>query len=279
MEIFLAESAGFCFGVKRALETALQTEREYEGTPIYTLGPLIHNPQVVAELEQKGISVLDRPGDIDKGVVIVRCHGVSPFIKEDLVRRGIRVVDATCPFVRRAMRLAGQLKDEGYQVVIVGDESHPEVQAIAGALENTAWILKSPRTIDELPSAKRIGLVAQTTQSKDNFRDCVSGFIGKAEEIKAFDTVCTATEQRQRAAQDLATQVDVMVVIGGHHSANTKRLMEVCQKSGARAYHIETPEELDFSWFEGMNKVGITAGASTPNWLIEEVYLKCLKKE
>lgn len=270
MEIILAEAAGFCFGVQRAIRTAHETA-DKTNPPIYTLGPLIHNPQVVAELYEKGIEVCEQPEDIDAGVVIVRCHGVPPKVLAGLHERGMEVVDATCPFVRRAMRWASQLKDEGYQVVIVGDESHPEVKAIYGASGETAWIVETPQAIDELPAAKRIGIIAQTTQSTANYQQCVGEFIGRSEEVKAFDTICTATEQRQFSARELAAQVDVMVVIGGHNSANTKRLAEVCQESGARTYHIETAEELKPSWLSGADKVGVTAGASTPNWLIQGV--------
>ncbi len=271
MEIILADAAGMCFGVKRALDTALRTAENAYGAPVTTLGPLIHNPQVVDELKAKGIQVQEQPRDIDAGVVIIRCHGVPPKTMWELEERGLDVVDATCPFVKRAMRWAKQLKDEGYQVVIVGDESHPEVNAILGASDETAWVVKSPRTIDELPSAKRIGIIAQTTQSTVNFRECVGAFIGRVEELKAFDTICTATEQRQSSARNTAAQVDVMVVVGGRNSANTRRLVEVCQEQGTRTHHVETAAELSASWFRDVHKVGVTAGASTPNWLFEGV--------
>ena len=272
MEIILAEAAGFCFGVQRALETALNTSSQAAERQIYTLGPLIHNPQVVEELRGRGIKVLDNPGDIDDGVVIIRSHGVPPKTMEQLVEKGIEVVDATCPFVRRAMDWAKQLKDEGYQVVVVGDKSHPEVQAIYGASDETAWIIDSPRVIDELPETRRIGIIAQTTQSTANFRECVSRFVDRTAELKVLNSICTATEQRQAAARKLASIVDVMIVVGGFNSANTQRLVEVCQENGAaHTYHIEKPEQLQKDWFIGAKKVGVTAGASTPNWLIEGV--------
>ena len=271
MEIILAEAAGFCFGVQRALETALNTSSQAAERQIYTLGPLIHNPQVVEELRGRGIKVLDNPGDIDDGVVIIRSHGVPPKTMEQLVEKGIEVVDATCPFVRRAMDWAKQLKDEGYQVVVVGDKSHPEVQAIYGASDETAWIIDSPRVIDELPETRRIGIIAQTTQSTANFRECVSRFVDRTAELKVLNSICTATEQRQAAARKLASIVDVMIVVGGFNSANTQRLVEVCQENGAaHTYHIEKPEQLQKDWFIGA-KSGVTAGASTPNWLIEGV--------
>jgi 4-hydroxy-3-methylbut-2-enyl diphosphate reductase len=281
VEIVLADAAGFCFGVKRALDLTLdavsKAEASGSGTPIHTLGPLIHNPQVVQELESKGVAIRQAPEDINSGVVIVRCHGVSPTVMDALSQRDVQVLDATCPFVQRAMRWARQLYDEGYQVVIVGDESHPEVQAIQGYTNGTAYVVDSPQAIDELPAAKRIGVIAQTTQSTANFRACISALIGKVEELKAFDTICTATEQRQASARRLAAQVDVMVVIGGHNSANTRRLAEVCQEQGTRTIHVETPDQLRKEWFTGVRKAGVTAGASTPDWLIEGVLKRMME--
>jgi len=232
---------------------------------------------VVQELESKGVAIRQAPEDINSGVVIVRCHGVSPTVMDALSQRDVQVLDATCPFVQRAMRWARQLYDEGYQVVIVGDESHPEVQAIQGYTNGTAYVVDSPQAIDELPAAKRIGVIAQTTQSTANFRACISALIGKVEELKAFDTICTATEQRQASARRLAAQVDVMVVIGGHNSANTRRLAEVCQEQGTRTIHVETPDQLRKEWFTGVRKAGVTAGASTPDWLIEGVLKRMME--
>ena len=272
MEIVLADAAGFCFGVKRALDLTAKIASEVaEGTPIHTLGPLIHNPQVVAKLESEGIGVMEQPGDVGSGVVIVRSHGVAPKVMGELQELAYDVVDATCPFVQRAMRWAKQLKEEGYQVIIVGDQFHPEVQAILGYTDETAHIVSTPQEIQKLPIARRVGIIAQTTQSISNFRACIGELIGKVEELKAFDTICTATEQRQTSAWELAAQVDVMVVIGGRNSANTKRLAELCQEQGTATYHIETPEELQAQWFAGVQKAGVTAGASTPDWLIEGV--------
>ncbi len=272
MEIVLAEGAGFCFGVKRALDLTNKTISEVDSAkPIHTLGPLIHNPQVVAQLQAEGVGVIEQPGDVSSGVVIVRSHGVAPKVMEELKELNCDVVDATCPFVHRAMRWAKQLKDEGYQVVIVGDRLHPEVQAILGYTDETAHVVSTPQEIQKLPIASRVGIIAQTTQSVSNFKACVDALVGKVEDLKAFDTICTATEQRQTSAWELAAQVDVMVVIGGRNSANTKRLAELCKEQGTATYHIETPEELQFQWFTGVQRAGVTAGASTPDWLIEGV--------
>ncbi len=272
MEVILADAAGFCFGVKRALSLTNKVLSEVDpATPIYTLGPLIHNPQVVAQLEAKGVRALDRPGEASSGVVIVRSHGVAPKVMEELEELNHDVVDATCPFVQRAMRWAKQLSDEGYQVIIVGDRFHPEVQAILGYAGETAQVVSNPQEISTLPIASRVGVIAQTTQSVQNFKACVDELAGKVEDLKTFDTICTATEQRQTSARELAAKVDVMVVIGGRNSANTKRLAELCQEQGTVTYHIETPDELQRQWFTGVQRAGVSAGASTPDWLIEGV--------
>ncbi len=272
MEVILADAAGFCFGVKRALSLTNRVLSEVDpATPIYTLGPLIHNPQVVAQLEAKGVRALDRPGEASSGVVIVRSHGVAPKVMEELEELNHDVVDATCPFVQRAMRWAKQLSDEGYQVIIVGDRFHPEVQAILGYAGETAQVVSNPQEISTLPIASRVGVIAQTTQSVQNFKACVDELAGKVEDLKTFDTICTATEQRQTSARELAAKVDVMVVIGGRNSANTKRLAELCQEQGTVTYHIETPDELQRQWFTGVQRAGVSAGASTPDWLIEGV--------
>ena len=272
MEIVLAEGAGFCFGVKRALDLTAQTIREVDpAKPIHTLGPLIHNPQVVAQLKAQGVEVMEQPGDHSSGVVIVRSHGVAPKVMEELKSYNYEVVDATCPFVHRAMRWAKQLREDGYQVIIVGDRLHPEVQAIVGYTDETAHVVSTPQEIQKLPIASRVGIIAQTTQSVSNFNACVEVLKGMVEDLKAFDTICPATEQRQTSAWELAAQVDVMVVIGGRNSANTKRLAELCKEQGTATYHIETPDELQRDWFTGVKRAGVTAGASTPDWLIEGV--------
>ena len=272
VEIVLADGAGFCFGVKRALDLTAKTIREVDAAkPIHTLGPLIHNPQVVAQLQEQGVNVMEQPGDVSSGVVIVRSHGVAPKVMEELGKLNYEVVDATCPFVHRAMRWAKQLKDEGYQVIIVGDRLHPEVQAILGYTDETAHVVSTPQEIEKLPIASRVGIIAQTTQSVSNYKACVDKLAGTVDDLKAFDTICTATEQRQASAWELAAQVDVMVVIGGRNSANTKRLAELCKEQGTATYHIETPEELQSQWFTGVKRAGVTAGASTPDWLIEGV--------
>jgi small subunit ribosomal protein S1 len=267
----LADNAGFCFGVKRAIDAAMKTAEEHRDVPIHTLGPLIHSPQTVARLADMGIQVADKIDEIDTGVVIIRSHGVPPQTIQHAEGKGLQVVDATCPFVVRAMTWAAKLKEDGYQVIIVGDRDHPEVIAILGATDNTGVVVGNPGEVAILPIAPSYGVVAQTTQSLSNFQACIMELVGKAQEVKFYDTICTATARRQQAARELASRVDVMLVVGGRNSANTSRLAQICQESGARTYHIETDEEMESHWFQPGDRVGITAGASTPNWLIEEV--------
>lgn len=275
MKILLAERAGFCFGVKRAIDLAFETANKQRGTKIATLGPLIHNPQTVQRLREDGIDVVNSLDELSEGVVIIRSHGVPPATIEEAERKGLAVVDATCPFVRRAMRWANELYQDGYQVVIVGDEAHPEVAAVKAYTNDTAVVIRSADEASKVPESDRIGVVAQTTQSSENFAACIEALRKRCRELKFFDSICTATAERQDEARRLASQVDVMLVVGGHNSANTTRLAEICREAGARTYHIETKDEIKPEWFSnGLDHeltVGITAGASTPKWLIEEV--------
>lgn len=274
MEIILAKNAGFCFGVKRAIKIAFDAAEEYkEG--IYTLGPIIHNPQVVEKLETKGVKNIDSPAVLSKGVMIIRCHGApSPRIIEDAEERGIKVLDATCPFVKKAQRYAIKLYEEGYQVVVAGDKKHPEVQSVLGCIDGNGYVVESPEEIADMPCRRKIGIIAQTTQSYSNFSKIVVELLKNAREVKVFNTICDATTLRQEEAEDLAKKVDFMLVIGGRNSANTTRLAQLCRESCKRVYHIEVAEEIEEGWFDGVEKVGITAGASTPLWIIEDTVKK-----
>ena len=275
MKILLAKRAGFCFGVKRAIDLAVKVAKEKQGNRIATLGPLIHSPQTVQRLREDGIDVINSLDELSEGVVIIRSHGVPPATIEEAKKKGLAVVNATCPFVRRAMHWAEELYQEGYQVVIVGDEDHPEVAAVRAYTNDTAVVIRCAEEASKVPESARIGVVAQTTQSSENFDACIEALRERCHELKFFDSICTATAERQSEARELASQVDVMLVVGGHNSANTTRLAEICREAGAVAYHIETVDEIQPEWFsqrsDGELTVGITAGASTPNWLIEEV--------
>lgn len=269
MEIILAKRAGFCFGVKRATQMAF--EAADKGGPTYTLGPIIHSPQVVQRLEEMGVKVLKDFSGMDSGTIIIRSHGVTAEELDQAVFKELEIVDATCPFVKKAQEHVKSLSQAGYNVVVVGDADHPEVQGIVSYAEGNVYVVGSGEEAVKLPKMGKIGVVAQTTQSFENLKNVVHECLMKGGEIRVFNTICDATAVRQEEAKALASQVDCMIVIGGFNSANTKRLAEVCAELQPKTHHIETAQELDFAWFEGVNKVGITAGASTPKWLIDEV--------
>ncbi len=271
MEIILADYAGFCFGVNRAMDLALEVGQKKDGA-IYTLGPLIHNPQAVKRLEGFGIEVADKIDDIVEGTVIIRSHGVPPQILNEAEERGLEVVNATCPFVKRAQEKARELQDEGYQVVISGDKRHPEVVAILAFTDKQAIVIEDKSDFNKLDKLDKVGVVAQTTQSLDNLRSLIDYLLScKVTELKVYNTICTTTGQRQNEAANLSQKVDLMIVIGGYNSANTNRLAEICSNNGVTTYHIERAEELDSDWFINIKRIGVTAGASTPNWIIKEV--------
>ncbi len=275
MEVLVARSAGFCFGVQRAMELAMLTAENSEGKKVHSVGPLIHNPQAVEKLVSLGIGAVESlDGAEPESIYIVRTHGLPPSIIEGARRGGINIVDGTCPFVARAQQWAASLKADGYQVIVVGDPGHPEVIGIVGAADNAALVCQAPEDLDGVEIRRRVGVIAQTTQTFENFRRCVDILLEKAEELKIFNTICTATTQRQEEAVRMAREYPVMVVVGGRNSANTTNLAELCRKAGARTYHVETKDELDPAWFKGVKKAGVTGGASTPSWIIEGVVNK-----
>ena len=269
MEVILAKRAGFCFGVRRATQMAF--EAADKGGATYTLGPIIHSPQVVQRLENMGVKVLDDINAIDSGTIIIRSHGVTAWELEEAVRRELDVVDATCPFVKKAQEHVKSLADEGYDVVVVGDADHPEVEGIVSYAQGNVYVVGSGAEAVNLPRMGKVGVVAQTTQSFENLKKVVFQCLLKGTEIRVFNTICDATAVRQEEAKELAQQVDCMIVIGGYNSANTRRLAQVCTELQPKTYHIETAEQVDPTWLIGVSRVGVTAGASTPKWLIDEV--------
>ncbi|MGC9167505.1 MAG: 4-hydroxy-3-methylbut-2-enyl diphosphate reductase [Desulfurella sp.] len=273
MKIRIAENAGFCYGVKRAIKIADEALKKNE--IIYSLGPIIHNPQVVGEYEKKGLKVVETI-DEAKNAVLIRSHGIPPQVYEQISEKNLECIDATCPFVKEAQDYAKQLYEEGYFVVIVGDQNHPEVKAHIAYANYKAQVINSIQEAKNI-EAQKIGVISQTTQSVDNFVSIVSELVKKAKEIRIFNTICDATEKRQESAKELAKNSDLMIVIGGKNSANTRKLYEICLNFCKKVYHIETKEELKKEWFEGVENVGITAGASTPSWLIEDV-IKAIEK-
>ncbi|OGP11879.1 MAG: 4-hydroxy-3-methylbut-2-enyl diphosphate reductase [Deltaproteobacteria bacterium GWA2_47_9] len=270
MEIILAKSAGFCFGVKRATKMAFQ-EAESGNPDTYTLGSIIHNPQVVDKLASAGVSVKNDVENINQGTVIIRSHGVTLDEIDRARKKGLRIVDATCPFVKKAQDLTTLLREEGYFVVIVGDEEHPEVKSIISYGGKDVIVVNSPDKLETLPKKKKIGVVAQTTQSFDNLKAIVNECLGKVGELRVFNTICGATAIRQDQSRDIALEVDCMIVVGGYSSANTNRLAEICKSIQPNTHHVEVAAELDSAWFSGVKRVGVTAGASTPEWIIDDV--------
>jgi len=271
LEVITAEEAGFCFGVERAIDMVLEAASENDDLNVYTLGPLIHNPQVVKKLEEKNVKVASSLAEIDSGIVIIRSHGVAPEIIEQAREKNLKIIDATCPYVKNAQKYARQLVDEGYQTFIYGDQDHPEVQGIYGASDKKAIIIREKEDLKSVELKAKVGFVAQTTKSPESFRDIINLVITEVKELKVFNTICNTTDVRQSSARKLAEDVDIMFVIGGHNSANTTRLAEICAATNTPTYHIETAAEIEKEWLSGKNKVGITAGASTPDWLIREV--------
>jgi len=274
MEVIIAEHAGFCFGVKRAVKMAFDAS-ENKGQNVHTLGPLIHNPQVVERLSQQGVSKADALTEIEDGIVILRSHGVAtPQIAIDAKAKGLTVIDATCPFVTNAQRYANTLLGEGYHVVMVGDKNHPETLSVVGHAEGEVLVTEDfdeiKRWLNRL-TKKRVGVISQTTQTFEKFTNVVSFCIKHCEEVKVFNTICYATEERQDEAEKIAKDVQAMVVVGGKNSANTTHLADICRQEGIPVYHIETAGEIENAWFDGIQKTGVTAGASTPDWIIKEV--------
>ena len=268
-EIVVAEKAGACYGVERALEL-VHTAAEQARGPVYTFGPLIHNPQVVSQLAERGVTVVDNVDQARGSTLVLRTHGVLPSLVEQAQEKGIEVVDATCPYVTNTHVWAKRLASEGYQVVVVGEAGHPEVVATCGHAPG-AVVVDGPADLEAFGHHHKVGVIVQTTQSQANLEAVVAQLAGMCDELRLINTICEATHERQSAAAELAAQSDCMVVIGGRNSANTTRLAEICSAACSDTHHIEVPEELEASWFCGKAHIGITAGASTPATQIDAV--------
>jgi len=270
VEIIVARHMGFCGGVKRAVEMAQGAARG-AGGPVFTWGPLIHNPQVVERLQAEGVRVAERLDDLTGETFVVSAYGVEHAVLQHARERGMRIVDATCPVVIRAHQLAFRLAEEGYQVIAVGDHGHPEMVTLKEVLGDRVTIVHTLEEARRVKVRGRVGVISQTTQSLENFRQIVADLSVRARELKVLNTLCPAITVRQEEAQRLVRQVDVLVVVGGHGSSNTTRLAELGRAHGAPTYHIEVPEELDPAWFDGADTVGVMSGASTPDWIITRV--------
>lgn len=279
MEVKVAAKAGFCFGVKRAVEMARRCLHDRDG-PVYTLGPLIHNDQVTGALAREGINIINDLDDIDgPGTVIIRSHGVAPEVLQKAREKGLQVVDATCPFVRKVQRIAHNMVQQNMPVVVVGDPEHPEVQGIVGWAGGRARVVKDAAQARELDQYPVVGVIAQTTQRQDNLDAVVNVIKDSGSRVHVYNTICSATAERQQEALELARQVEAVLVLGGKNSANTAKLAQICRTAGIPVYRIETAGEIDPAWFKGLKTIGVTAGASTPGWIIEEVCSRMMEFE
>jgi 4-hydroxy-3-methylbut-2-enyl diphosphate reductase len=283
MKVLVAKKRGFCFGVEHAIEMARKLlDRQTAGggisKKVYCLGPLIHNSQVVERLAEAGLRVvasLDQiepkdQEDSEAPTVLVRSHGCRPELLEEINRRGLELADATCILVKRAQKLVSELYQQGYQVVIIGDPDHPEVEGVVGYAPNVI-VVNGPMDLEKLPPEGPLAVISQTTYSAEDFGKIVGLIAMRGHgEIKVVNTICRETTRRQASAVELCRQVEVMFVLGSHHSANTKELAELCQRNKVRTYHLQDWKEFEPHYVVGVEVVGVTAGASTPDWIIEE---------
>jgi 4-hydroxy-3-methylbut-2-enyl diphosphate reductase len=272
MEVLLAEEFGFCFGVERAVEMVEDAVGE-GARPIRSLGPLIHNAQEMERLGNLGVSTIDSPDEASTDTIaVIRAHGVTPQVQNDLEERAAKVIDATCPFVTRVQHLAERAAKQGRDVVVAGNPDHPEMIGVVGYAPNNTYVVREAEEVAALPPLRSPIVVSQTTIKLKTFLDVADAVRAKADgEPEIINTICSATRDRQDAARALAGQVDAFYVIGGRHSSNSVKLLAVCQEQCERSFLIETPAEINPKDLEGVNRVGVTAGASTPNWLIDQV--------
>ena len=284
MKVIRAKSAGFCFGVKRAVETVYEQVDKEKEKQIYTYGPIIHNAEVIKDMERNGVKVLYSEEELDAltdGLVIIRSHGVPKRICDKLAEKGIKYVDATCPFVKRIHNIVQEESNKGKEISIIGDPEHPEVQGIRGWVEGKAYIIQTQeemlRFLEKYESNENtvgkhpICVVAQTTFNYKKFKDLVEIISEKRYDINVLNTICNATKERQTEARSIAEEVEAMIVVGDKHSSNTQKLFEICKKACNNTYYIQTLGDLDMNQLRSVETVGITAGASTPNNIIEEV--------
>ena len=274
MEVILAKTAGFCFGVKRAVDTVY---KEAGKKNVYTYGPIIHNSEVVNDLKKKGVEVINSREELEaleEGTVIIRSHGVAREIYDLIHEKGLELVDATCPFVLKIHRIVEEESAKGKQIIIIGNEKHPEVEGIMGWSHSPVMVVDSVEKAEELQvdGQKEVIIVSQTTFNYNKFKDLVEKFEKKGYDILVLNTICNATQERQVEAARIASSVEAMIVIGGRHSSNTQKLYEICLKECKNTFYIQTLGDLDPDSVSSVRSVGITAGASTPNQIIEEVH-------
>lgn len=275
MEIRLARTAGFCFGVERAVRTVYDQIQDGQAGRIYTCGPIIHNEEVVRDLEKKGVRILNQEDSLPEAgsTVIIRSHGISKSRKRELENSGARILDATCPFVQKIHRIVEKQAAEGREIVIVGNPDHPEVKGIMGWCPRGAVVVRNPAEAESLcfPPNTRLCIVSQTTFTYNKFQDVVEKISEKSYDINVLSTICNATQERQEEAAQIARESDGVIVIGGRNSSNTQKLFEICKARCDNTIYIQTVQDLSDEWLSGVTRLGITAGASTPKNIIEEV--------
>lgn len=271
MKVLIADEYGFCFGVERAVE--MVEEALAEGDTVRTLGPLIHNDQEMSRLATHGVSTINAPVQIQRGeTAVIRAHGVTPQVEAELREKASKVVDATCPFVTKVQKLASRAAAQNRHVVVVGNPEHPEMIGVFGYAPEHAFVVKDASEVAALPRLRNPLVVSQTTIKLQNFNDVAEAVKGKTDdEVQVVNTICSATRDRQDAARALAGEVNAFYIIGGRHSSNSRKLLAVCKEQCEKSFLIETEDEINAEDLHGVQQVGLTAGASTPNWLIEKV--------
>lgn len=272
MHVVVAKTAGFCMGVRKAMDSVLDAANKGGNNGrVYTEGPLIHNPQVLDMLEKKGINTLKNESNIAESTVVIRAHGITPERRRELEKSGANICDATCPRVMRVQKIIDKHSNEGYSTIIIGDEGHAEVIGLLGYAGGNGYVISSPDDVPGLPDLDKVCIVSQTTQDLDIFDVTVDKLKQRYNDLEVFNTICSSTSKRQEEVIDLCRTVDALIIVGGKNSANTNRLAKISTNKGTPTFLIETVEELDLEKFANFNSIGVTAGASTPNWLIQKV--------
>ena len=277
MNVELAKTAGFCFGVKRAVDTVYEQVEKHQNEKIFTYGPIIHNEEVIKDLRSHGVEVIQDEEElrtVDADVVVIRSHGVAKYIYDIMDERGIACVDATCPFVKKIHKIVAEESEKGSYIIIIGNSEHPEVEGIKGWAGDQVSVIQTPEDAERFELVRKeqkVCIVAQTTFNYNKFKELVEIISKKRYDIVVLNTICNATKERQTEARQIAARVDAMVVIGDERSSNTQKLFEICKEECLNTYYIQTLDDLDINQLRSVESVGITAGASTPNTIIEEV--------
>ena len=271
MKIILSKKMGFCFGVKKSVKLAKNALKARKNN-LYMLGSIINNPQIIEYFIKRGVKITDKLDEVPEGnTVITRAHGISPTMLKKAYQKKLSVVDTTCPYVRKVQMIARYLCDKDYFLVVYGDKKHPEVLSLLDTIQNNALVINSVPDAEKIGLKKKIGFISQTTKNIYDFFKLSSALLDRAEELRVFNTICKSTTERQKSVLELTKEVDIILVIGGKKSANTIRLAEIGKNQGVKTYHIETKNQLKYKWFHPEDKIGITSGASTPDWITNEV--------